>query len=156
MNCPHCTATSTQERAKKTKLGSATSFCPKCQPVFNERTGTLFNSLEFPTDVVGSVRTQTPSWLRGHISGMLALSRIWNEERWRMNCPSCDAAATRKRAKKTELGYAIFFCSACWRTFNERTNTLFNSLEVPTDVVLLVVLWRLRYKLSLRDVAEMF
>jgi transposase-like protein len=27
---------------------------------------------------------------------------------------------------------------------------------VPTDVVLLVVLWRLRYKLSLRDLAEMF
>jgi transposase-like protein len=25
-----------------------------------------------------------------------------------------------------------------------------------TDIVLLAVLWRLRYKLSLRDVAEMF
>jgi putative transposase len=32
----------------------------------------------------------------------------------------------------------------------------FNYLEVPTDIVLLVVLWRLRYKLSLRDIAEMF
>ena len=31
-----------------------------------------------------------------------------------------------------------------------------NFLEYPTDVVLLVVLWRLRYKLSLRDLAEMF
>jgi putative transposase len=30
------------------------------------------------------------------------------------------------------------------------------SLETPTDIVFLVVLWRLRYKLSLRDVAEMF
>ena len=29
-------------------------------------------------------------------------------------------------------------------------------LEFPTDVVMLVVLWRLRYKLSLRDLAEMF
>jgi putative transposase len=36
------------------------------------------------------------------------------------------------------------------------TSTPFNYLEVPTDVVFLVVLWRLRYKLSLRDVAEMF
>ncbi len=35
--------------------------------------------------------------------------------------------------------------------FNERTGTPFNCLEFPTDVVLLVVLWRLRYKLSLRD-----
>jgi hypothetical protein len=31
-----------------------------------------------------------------------------------------------------------------------------SGLEYPTDTVLLVVLWRLRYKLSLRDVAEMF
>jgi uncharacterized membrane protein len=29
-------------------------------------------------------------------------------------------------------------------------------LRVPTDIVLLVVVWRLRSKLSLRDVAEMF
>ena len=27
---------------------------------------------------------------------------------------------------------------------------------VPTDIVFLVVFWRLRYKLSLRDLAEMF
>jgi transposase-like protein len=39
---------------------------------------------------------------------------------------------------------------------NERTGTPFNFLEYPTDIVLLVVLWRLRYKLSLRDLAEMF
>lgn len=32
----------------------------------------------------------------------------------------------------------------------------FNYLEYPTDIVLLVVPWRLRYKLSLRDLAEMF
>ncbi|GHO99859.1 hypothetical protein KSF_099070 [Reticulibacter mediterranei] len=36
------------------------------------------------------------------------------------------------------------------------TSTPFNYLEVPTDIVLLAVLWRLRYKLSLRDVAEIF
>lgn len=73
-----------------------------------------------------------------------------------MNCPYCATVTTRKRAKKTKLGYAIFFCPQCRSTFNERTGTPFNYLEVPTDVVLLVVLWRLRYKLSLRDVAEMF
>ncbi len=71
-----------------------------------------------------------------------------------MNCPYCAVSTTRKRAKKTELGYTTFFCSACHRTFNERTGTPFNYLEVPTDIVLLVVLWRLRYKLSLRDVRE--
>jgi putative transposase len=73
-----------------------------------------------------------------------------------MNCPYCKASSIKKRAKKTELGYATFFCSACRRTFNERTGIFFNYLEVPTDVIFLVVLWRLRYKLSLWDVAEMF
>jgi putative transposase len=36
------------------------------------------------------------------------------------------------------------------------TGMAFNYLEYPTDSVLQVVFWRLRYKLSLRDLAEMF
>ena len=31
----------------------------------------------------------------------------------------------------------------------------FNHLQYPTDIVRLAVLWRLRYKLSFRDVAEL-
>jgi len=73
-----------------------------------------------------------------------------------MNCPHCASATTKEQIKKTSLGYRTFLCSACKRRFNERTRTPFNFLEYPTDVVLLVVLWRLRYKLSLRDLAEMF
>ncbi|GHO82609.1 IS6 family transposase [Dictyobacter formicarum] len=73
-----------------------------------------------------------------------------------MNCPYCAAATTKKRAKKTKLGYATFFCSPCQHSFNERTGTPFNYLAFPTDIVLLVVLWRLRYKLSLWDVTELF
>jgi putative transposase len=73
-----------------------------------------------------------------------------------MNCPHCAEAMTHTRAKKTKLGYMTFFCPHCRRTFNERTGTPFNHLEFPTDSVLLAVVWRLRYKLSLRDVAEMF
>jgi putative transposase len=73
-----------------------------------------------------------------------------------MNCPHCAAPTPKKRAKKTKLGYTTFFCSQCKHLFNERTGTPFNSLEFPTDIVLLVVFWRLRYKLSLRDLAEMF
>jgi putative transposase len=82
--------------------------------------------------------------------------RTGKEKLKHMNCPYCAISTTRKRTKKTELGYVTFFCPTCQRTFNERTNTPFNHLAFPTDVVLLVVLWRLRYKLSLRDVAEMF
>lgn len=73
-----------------------------------------------------------------------------------MNCPHCASSATKAQRKKTPLGYRTFRCSVCTRLFNERTGTAFNFLEYPTNTVLLVVLWRLRYKLSLRDVAEMF
>lgn len=73
-----------------------------------------------------------------------------------MNCPHCVATTVQKRAKKTKLGYTTFFCPRCKHIFNERTGTPFNYLEFPTDIVLLVVFWRLRYKLSLRDLSEMF
>ena len=64
--------------------------------------------------------------------------------------------ATVERHRRTALGYRTFRCRACRRICNERTGTSFNHLQYPTDIVLLVVLWRLRYKLSLRDLAEMF
>jgi putative transposase len=73
-----------------------------------------------------------------------------------MNCPHCLSSATKEQQKKTTLGYRTFRCLVCRRAFNERTGTPFNFLEYPTEIVLLVVLWRLRYKLSLRDIAEMF
>ncbi len=53
------------------------------------------------------------------------------------------------------MGYRRFWCASCQRRFNERTGSPFNELQYPTDVVLLAVLWRLRYKLSFRDVAEL-
>ena len=73
-----------------------------------------------------------------------------------MNCPHCTSPATKEQQKTTVLGYRTFRCSTCQWSFNERTGTPFNFLEYPTDIVLLVVVWRLRYKLSLRDLAEMF
>src|SRR5216683_3333557 len=73
-----------------------------------------------------------------------------------MNCPHCTATSTKERAKKMKLGYATFFCPKCQPVFNERTGTPFPSLAFPPDVVLLAVLWRLRSKRSLRDVAELF
>jgi len=73
-----------------------------------------------------------------------------------MPCPHCAASAIAEQRRRTALGYRTFRCRACRRVFNERTGTAYNQLQYPTDVVLLVVLWRLRYKLSLRDLAEMF
>src|SRR4051812_19668181 len=40
--------------------------------------------------------------------------------------------------------------------FNERSGGVLNRTQYPSDVIALVVLWRLRYKLSLRDLPEMF
>ncbi len=73
-----------------------------------------------------------------------------------MDCPHCSSAATTERSDLTALGYRKFRCGDRDRGFNERTGTPYNHLQYPTDIVLLVVLWRLRYKLSLRDLAEMF
>jgi putative transposase len=61
-----------------------------------------------------------------------------------MNCPDCLSTATKEQKKKTALGYRAFRCSICQHAFNERSGTPFNYLEYPTDLVLLVVLWRLR------------
>ena len=73
-----------------------------------------------------------------------------------MNCPRCNSAQTNESSRTTALGYRAFRCSACKARFNERTGTPFNHLQFPTDIVLLVVLWRLRYKLSLRALSEVF
>jgi putative transposase len=73
-----------------------------------------------------------------------------------MRCPHCQSTATTERPDRTKLGYRRFRCRDCQRGFNERTGTPFNRLQYPTDVICLVVLWRFRYKLSLRDLAEMF
>ena len=73
-----------------------------------------------------------------------------------MACPYCQGDATQVLERVTTLGYRLYRCRPCRRTYNERTGTPFNHLQVPTDIALLVVVWRLRYKLSLRDLAEMF
>ena len=63
-----------------------------------------------------------------------------------MACPHCGSEAAANRKRRTVLGYRTFFCSACHRHFNERTGSPFNDLQFPTDIVLLAVLWRLRYR----------
>ena len=71
-----------------------------------------------------------------------------------MQCPHCCSAQTTERSDRTTHGYRRFRCRGCGRGFNERTSSVLNRLQLPTDVVFLIVLWRLRMKLSLRDLAE--
>src|SRR3954454_20331551 len=73
-----------------------------------------------------------------------------------MICPHCQSPQLQKLKRTTELGYAAFRCGACRRKCNERTGTPFNFLELPTDIVFEIVLCRLRYKLRLRDLPEMY
>jgi transposase-like protein len=73
-----------------------------------------------------------------------------------MRCIACGSAATTERPERTAQGYRRFRCRSCGKQWNERTDTLLNRAQYPSDVIALVVLWRLRYKLSLRDLPEMF
>jgi hypothetical protein len=73
-----------------------------------------------------------------------------------MNCPHWPSRQTRNLAKTTDLGYVVYRCQDCRRCFNERTGTPFNFLEMPTNIVFQVVLFRLLFKLSLRDLVQMF
>jgi transposase-like protein len=61
-----------------------------------------------------------------------------------------------ERPERTARGYRRFRCRECGRQFNERSAGVLNRAQYPSDVVALVVLWRLRYRLTLRDLTEMF
>src|SRR3954470_22992525 len=73
-----------------------------------------------------------------------------------MRCLACGSEAVTERPERTAQGYRRFRCRPCGKQFNERSGTLLNRTQYPSDVIALVVLWRLRYKLSLRDLPEMF
>src|ERR671939_481119 len=72
-----------------------------------------------------------------------------------MRCMKCGSAAVSERPERTAQGYRRFRCRACGKQFNERSDSVLNRAQFPSDVIALVVLWRLRYKLSLRDLSEM-
>ena len=73
-----------------------------------------------------------------------------------MKCVACGGAAISERPERTAQGYRRFRCRDCGKQFNERTGGSLNRTQYPSDVIALVVFWRLRYKLSLRDLPEMF
>src|SRR3712207_4939937 len=73
-----------------------------------------------------------------------------------MDCVRGGSAAVTERPERTARGYRRFRCRDCGKQFNERSGGLLNHTHYPSDVIALVVLWRLRYRLTLRDLAEMF
>ena len=73
-----------------------------------------------------------------------------------MECVDCGSAEVTERRDRTVQGCRRFRCRACGRGFNERSSGALNWAQYPSDVISLVALWRLRYRLTLRDLAEMF
>src|SRR4028119_620576 len=73
-----------------------------------------------------------------------------------MRCLGCGAAALTERPERTARGYRRFRCRGRGRQSNGRSDGLLNRAQYPFDVVALVVLWRLRNRLTLRDLSEMF
>jgi putative transposase len=73
-----------------------------------------------------------------------------------MTCPHGQSRPIRKLRVATDLGYSRFPCRSCRRTCDEQTATPFHFLERPTDIVFQVVLFRLLFKLSLRDLMHLF
>src|SRR6187549_2264095 len=73
-----------------------------------------------------------------------------------MQCLDCGSAAVTERSERTAQGYGRFRCRECGKLFNERSAGVLNRTQYPSDVIALVVLWRLRYRLTLRDLAEIF
>ncbi len=52
MECPFCQSNNARLRNNKTQLGYCCYQCRDCSKYYNERTGTPFNFLQYPTDVV--------------------------------------------------------------------------------------------------------
>ncbi len=73
-----------------------------------------------------------------------------------MNCVACGSAAVTERPERTARGYRRLRYCGCGKQFNERSGGLLNHVQYPSDMIALVALWRLRYRLTLRDLGEMF
>ncbi len=72
-----------------------------------------------------------------------------------MDCLRCGSAATTERPERTARGHRRFRCGDCGHQFNKRSGGLLNRAQHPSDVIELVVPWRLRCRRSLRDLSEM-
>jgi transposase-like protein len=73
-----------------------------------------------------------------------------------MECVDCGSASISERRDCTAHGYRRFRCRDCGRQFNERSGGVLNRTQYPSEVIALVVLWRLRNRLTLQDLTEMF
>ena len=60
----------------------------------------------------------------------------------------CGSEAATERPERTAQGYRRFRCRACGKQSNERSGSLLHRTRYPSDVIAVVVLWRLRSRPS--------
>lgn len=72
-----------------------------------------------------------------------------------MNCSHCDSKNTYSRNTTTDLGYQEYRCRDCGRQFNERTGSVFNYLEYPTEVVILTLWYYFDFNNGYDDVVRL-
>ena len=71
----------------------------------------------------------------------------------RIECVDCASPDVTGQQYRTAQNYQRFYCCGCGRRFNERSSRALNSAPCPSDVIALVVPWRLRDRLPLRNLA---
>lgn len=72
-----------------------------------------------------------------------------------MKCPHCLSSKTSEMKVRTVLGYRQYRCRHCAKQYNERTGSQLNYIEYPTEIVMMVVHYYYRFKVSLDDVVEL-
>jgi transposase-like protein len=60
-----------------------------------------------------------------------------------VECVGCESKAVTERPERTAQGYRRFRCQDCGKQFNERSAGVLNRTQYPSDIIALVVLWRL-------------
>ena len=54
-----------------------------------------------------------------------------------MDCVACGSAAVTERPERTAQGYRRFRCRDCGKQYNERSGTVLNHAQYPSDVAVL-------------------
>ena len=67
-----------------------------------------------------------------------------------MACVARGSAVISDRWDRMVQGYCRFRCRDCGRQFNERSGGVLNRTCLPSDVIAIVVFFRLRDRLTLR------
>src|SRR3954447_6403641 len=65
----------------------------------------------------------------------LGIGLLLTEGRTRMRCLECGSEAVTERPERTAQGYRRFRCRTCGKQFNERSGTLLNRTQYPSDVI---------------------